>query len=204
MLAIAGVAVVAGVAVPQASGRSVLPALQDRNLLLQLETVPGTSLAEMNRVSAAVVGGLRSMPGVTDVGAHVGRAIGSDQLVGVNSAEVWITLDDGADYGRSISAIQSMMREFGGVRATLLTYPSDRVAQAAGSQRDDLIVRVYGADLRTLQAKAVQVRTAARGHSRAGGARSCGPFRSSRPWTSRSTSPQPRGTACGRATSAGT
>ena len=158
VVAIAGAAAVAGVTVPQSSGRSVLPALQDRNLLLRLETMPGTSLREMSRISAAVVRDVGSMPAVSDVGAHVGRAIGSDQLVGVNSAEVWITLSDSADYGRSVSAIRSVMRDFSGVRTALMTYPSDRVAQAASTDRDDLIVRVYGADLTRLRAKAAQVR----------------------------------------------
>jgi Cu/Ag efflux pump CusA len=159
-LAIAGAVVAVAVVAPQASGHSVLPALQDRNLLLRLETVPGTSLPEMDRVTAAVVHGLHSMPAVTDVGAHVGRAVGSDQLADVNSAEVWVTLNGGADYGRATSAIEAMMRDFSGVRATLLTYPAGQVAQAASGQRDNLVVRVYGADLGTLQAKAAQVRAA--------------------------------------------
>ena len=159
-LAIAGAVVAAAVVAPQASGHSVLPALQDRNLLVRLETVPGTSLTEMDRVTAAVVRGLRSMPAVTGVGAHVGRAVGSDQLADVNSAEVWVTLKGGADYGRATSAIEAMMRDFSGVRATLLTYPASQVAQAASGQQDNLVVRVYGADLATLQAKAAQVRAA--------------------------------------------
>ena len=60
----------------------------------------------MDRITAAVSRSLRAVPGVTSVGAHVGRAVSSDQLVDVNSAEVWITLDDAADYGRSKAAIK--------------------------------------------------------------------------------------------------
>jgi Cu/Ag efflux pump CusA len=158
VLAITGAAVAVGVAAPQASGHSVLPALQDRNLLLRLETVRGTSLTEMDRVTAAVVRGLRSMPAVTDVGAHGGRAVGSDQLADVNSAEVWVTLSQRADYARSMSAIRALLRGYSGVKATLMTYPAQSVAQAGSGQDDGLIVRVYGADLATLQAKAGQVR----------------------------------------------
>jgi Cu/Ag efflux pump CusA len=158
--AAAGVLAVAALAVvPQLGSRSVLPALQDRNLLLQLHTVPGTSLPEMDRITAAASSELRTIPGVRSVGAHVGRAVSSDQLVDVNSAEVWITLDAAADYGRSTSAIQAVMRGYPGLRADLGTYPSDRIARVMSGETDDLVVRVYGSDLGTLQKKAQQVRT---------------------------------------------
>ena len=92
--AAAGVLAVAALAVvPQVGGRSLLPTLQDRNLLVQVQTIPGTSLPEMNRIVAAAGNEVRALPGVARVGAHVGRAVASDQLVNVNSAEMWVTLD---------------------------------------------------------------------------------------------------------------
>ena len=158
--ALAGLLAVAGLAcVPQIGGRSLLPTLQDRNLLLQLQTVPGTSLPEMDRITAAVGRELRALPGVSSVGAHVGRAISSDQLVNVNSAEIWVTLDGAADYNRSKAAIQAAVHGYPGVRTHLVDYPATRIAQVASGQADDLVVRVYGPDLDVLQHKAQQVRT---------------------------------------------
>jgi Cu/Ag efflux pump CusA len=158
-LAVAGVLTVAALAVvPQVGGRSLLPALQDRNLLLQVQAVPGIALPEMDRITAAVSGELRRLPGVTRVGAHVGRAISSDQFVGVNSAEVWITLAGSADYTRSRAAIETVVHGYPGLKANLVAYPTERVAQLASGSTDDLLVRVYGADLTTLQRKAQDVR----------------------------------------------
>jgi Cu/Ag efflux pump CusA len=157
--AVAGVLAVAALAcVPQIGGRSLLPTLQDRNLLLQLRTVPGTSLPEMGRITAAASRELRAIPGVSSVGAHVGRAISSDQLVDVNSAEIWVTLDGAADYDRSKAAIQTAMHGYAGVQAHVVDYPASRIAQAASGQAGDLVVRVYGPDLGVLQHKAAQVR----------------------------------------------
>jgi Cu/Ag efflux pump CusA len=157
--AVAGVLVVAALAViPQAGRGSLLPQLQDRNLLLRVEAAPGTSLAEMDRITAAAGNELRALPGVKSIGTHVGRAVGSDQLTDVDSAEMWITLDDRADYGRSRAAIAAVMNGYPGLRTGLVTYPSDRVAQAMAGQQDDLVVRVYGADLTVLQHKARQIR----------------------------------------------
>src|SRR5690348_10545747 len=105
--ALAGVLALALLAIiPQTGGNgSLLPALQDRNLLLHVSALPGTSLTEMDRITAAAGTELKTLPGVRSVGTHVGRAIGSDQLTDVNSAEVWITLDDRADYARTRAAI---------------------------------------------------------------------------------------------------
>jgi Cu/Ag efflux pump CusA len=157
--AVAGVLAIAALAcVPQIGGRSLLPTLQDRNLLLQLRTVPGTSLPEMDRITAAATRELRTIPGVSIVGAHVGRAISSDQLVNVNSAEIWVTLDGAADYNRSKAAIQTAMHGYAGVQTHVVDYPATRIAQVASGQADDLVVRVYGPDLGVLQHSAQQVR----------------------------------------------
>ena len=158
--AVAGVLALAALAViPQVGRGSVLPQLQDRNLLLRVQAAPGTSLQEMDRITTSAGNQLRALPGVTGVGTHVGRAVGSDQLVNVNSAEVWITLGDRADYGRSQAAIRALMRGYPGLRTDLLSYPGDRLAQVMASQKDDLVVRVYGADLSVLRRKAGEIRS---------------------------------------------
>lgn len=153
------IVVVTAAAVPLQVGHgTLLPQLQDRNLLVRVSTAPGTSLPEMERVTAAVDRDLRAVPGVQGVGTHVGRAIGSDQLVDVNSAEMWVTLSGQADYGRSRAAIAAVLRGYPGLRADVGTYPDDQVGQLLASQRNDLVVRVYGADIPTLTAKARQIR----------------------------------------------
>src|SRR5262249_59988389 len=132
-------------------------ALQAGSLLLQLQTVPGTSLPEMDRITTAASQELRGLPGVSSVGAHVGRAISSDQLVNVNSAEIWVTLDGGADYNRSKAAIAAAMHGYPGVRTHLVDYPAARIAQVASGQADDLVVRVYAADTPVRQPKPHEV-----------------------------------------------
>jgi Cu/Ag efflux pump CusA len=71
---------------------------------------------------------------------------------------MWVTLDPGADYGATTTAIQTVLHGYPGVRSTLGSYPTDRVAEVASGQDADLVVRVYGADLVTLQRKAGQIR----------------------------------------------
>ena len=45
----------------------------------------------MDRLTARAARELRGLPGVTQVGGHVGRAVTADQIVGVNSGELWVS-----------------------------------------------------------------------------------------------------------------
>jgi Cu/Ag efflux pump CusA len=49
------------------------------------------------------------------------------------------------------------MHGYPGLRTALVTHPGDRVSQLLAGQGDDLVVRVYGADLTVLQRKAHEV-----------------------------------------------
>ncbi|HEX6493059.1 MAG TPA: efflux RND transporter permease subunit [Candidatus Dormibacteraeota bacterium] len=151
---------VAGVVIaPQLTTRAPLPTPQDRNVLVHWEAVPGTSLQEMDRITAAAGQDLRHLPGVADVGAHVGRAYISDEPVDVNTADMWVSLSDSADYASTVAAVQRAVDGYPGLRATVENYTQDRVGTVAavGSTGSDLTVRVYGTDLDTLNSTAQKV-----------------------------------------------
>ena len=146
--------------VPQLAGRSLVPSPQDRNLLIHLQAAPGTSLPEMDRLTMAATNDLRSLPGVQSVAAHVGRAVTSDRVVNVNSAELWIALDDKTDYKATTTAVGRELQSYPGLRSDLGTYPDDRIRAVQLGTNDALVVRVYGQDLAVLRAKAEDLRQA--------------------------------------------
>jgi Cu/Ag efflux pump CusA len=161
----AGVAVllIAALAVlPQLGNGSVLPPMQDRNLLLRVQAAPGTSLTEMGRITGRLGQELRSLAGVLDVGVHVGRAVSSDQVVDTNSAELWVHVTDSADYAVTKAAVTTVAHGYPGLGSSLVNYADGKLRVAAGSN-DDLTVRIYGIDLDTLQGLAGQVRAAIAG-----------------------------------------
>ena len=150
----------AGLAVaPQLTTRAPLPTPQDRNVLVHWEAVPGTSLQEMDRVTSAATQDLRHLAGVADVGAHVGRALNSDEPVDVNTADMWVSLTDSADYTSTVAAVQRVVGGYPGLRATVESYTQDRVDTVAQGTNtgSDLTVRVYGTDLDTLKSTAQKV-----------------------------------------------
>ena len=105
--ALFGVFTLAGIVALPFLDQSMRPVLQERDVVLRLEAPPGTSLPRMDEITAEAVGELRSLPGVENVGAHVGRAVQSDQIVNVNAAEVWVSVRDEADYAGTIASIES-------------------------------------------------------------------------------------------------
>jgi CzcA family heavy metal efflux pump len=155
VVALAGVA-----AIPQLSGAAMLPSLQDRDVLIHWNASPGTSRQEMDRITGHVVRELRDLDGVRSVGAHVGRAITSDQVAGVNTGEIWTSLDPDANYGSTTAAIQRVVDGYPGIDRDVLTYPEERVRAALTGSDSDLVVRLYGQDLGVLADRAEKVRAA--------------------------------------------
>jgi CzcA family heavy metal efflux pump len=159
LYAAAALVVVAGVALlPRLAGQPLLPALQDRDLLIRWEAAPGTSLTEMDRITALASRALRSVPGVDNVGVHVGRASNSDMVVGVNAGEFWVSIDPTADYTATAAAVRKVATSYPGLRPEVLTYPDQRLQQvAATGVKEPLVVRVYGNDYGVLRAKAGEI-----------------------------------------------
>ena len=134
--------------------RSATPELKDTNLLVQLTGTPGTSLPEMARVTARMSDEIRSVPGVVSAAGHAGRALLSDQVVGTEGSEVWITVDPEADYDATRAAIEAVVHGYPGLNRNLTTYPSSRVDEVLSDTSDPITVRIFGQDLGILQAKA--------------------------------------------------
>jgi Cu/Ag efflux pump CusA len=112
-----GILLLCGLAVlPQLTSHATLPRLQDRDLLVRWQAIPGTSITEMSRITAAATQELRAVPGVRDVGSHVGRAIMSDQTANVNTADIWVDVAQSADYGSTVSAVDRTVRGYGPAR----------------------------------------------------------------------------------------
>ncbi|HEU5432872.1 MAG TPA: efflux RND transporter permease subunit, partial [Thermomicrobiales bacterium] len=100
---------------------------------------------------------LRSTPGVLDVGAHVGRALMSDQSIDVNGGEIWVALDPKADYDATVDAVRAVVGGYPGIRSDVLTYPTERERALLGQGSDTVVARLYGQDFDILTAKAGEI-----------------------------------------------
>jgi Cu/Ag efflux pump CusA len=163
MLAIVG-AVTIGVVVLFASsmapgiGNASVPSFRDRDVLIHWDGPPGTSQPEMSRIVTAASEELRSVSGVRSVGAHVGRALTSDQVVNVNAGELWVSIAPDADYDATLASIEEVVAGYPGLRRDVVTYAADRVGQVIAGQPNDVVVRIFGQDSEIMGRKAEEVR----------------------------------------------
>jgi len=145
-------------AIPLLDKPSLTPSFREHELLIQIDGAPGTSLPEMSRVANAMRDELRTLPGVRNVGGHVGRAILSDQTVGVNSGELWVSVDSSADYDSTVSAVQRTVDSYPGLSHKVVTYSDQKVKEGETGSSADVTVRVLGEDLGVLRTKADEIK----------------------------------------------
>ena len=159
----AGALVIAAVATAPFLSQSVLPTFKETELLITWNGAPGTSLPEMNRITGRASRELRALDGVRNVGAHVGRAVTADQVVGVNAGEIWLSIDPKANYDATLASVKRVVAGYPGLAREVQTYSNDRVRDVLAGADDDLVVRLYGEDLSLLSSKASEVKQALSG-----------------------------------------
>ena len=157
-LVLVGVILVVGLAVMPFLGRSLTPEFKDTDLLVRLSGSPGTSLPEMDRITALMSNEIRTVPGVLNVGGHAGRALLSDQVVGTEASELWVTVDPEADYDATRASVEEIVRGYPGLNRDVVTYPAARIEQVLSGSSDPVTVRIFGQDLGILQSKADEVK----------------------------------------------
>jgi len=142
------------VAMPFLKRDTALPTFREPYLMVRFEAAPGTSHPEMNRIVSRASSELRSISGVSNVGAHVGRAVFGDQTVNVNSAELWVSIDPNANYDATVAAVQTVVNGYTGLDREVRTYVQQTLNQPQTSTSSDLAVRLYGEDHDVLRAEA--------------------------------------------------
>ena len=161
--AIVGAAVLAGVVVVPRLGEELLPSFKERDFLMHWLTKPGTGHPEMYRITVQASKELRSIPGVQNFGAHIGRALVADEPVGMNFTENWISVDPKVDYDATLHAIQQTVDGYPGVYRDVQTYLKERIREVLTGGGEAIIVRLYGPELDVLRSSAEQIEDALKG-----------------------------------------
>ncbi|MDB5689505.1 MAG: hypothetical protein JWL91_1381 [Sphingomonas bacterium] len=135
-----------------------LPDFRETDFLMHFVEKPGTSIEAMERITIRASKELRAIPGVRNFGAHIGRAEAADEVVGPNFTELWISLDDNADYDASVAKIKSVIDGYPGLFRDVLTYLRERIKEVLSGAGATVVVRVFGPDQAELRAAAERVK----------------------------------------------
>ena len=153
---------------------ALTPTFQDRNVVVRLQGQPDVSSEAMSQRAADLGNTIRGLPGITGVGATVGRAVTGDRVVNVNSSDVWVSIAPDANYKTTLAAIENAARQVPGATADVVPYSTQEMRDVGslhtgantvtGSGLDvltglntPLAVRVYGQDPKILAAEAAKV-----------------------------------------------
>ncbi|HEX8225994.1 MAG TPA: efflux RND transporter permease subunit [Allosphingosinicella sp.] len=158
-LALGAVALVAiaglGLAV---SGRAFLPEFNEGSLTVNITTLPGTSLAESDRVAAEVERAILAQPEVVTTARRTGRAPGDPHAQEVFASEIEVTLKPGGrDREALLSGLRADVARIPGIQAIYGQPISHRIDHILSGARANIAVKVFAQDPATLTRLAGEV-----------------------------------------------
>lgn len=148
---------------------STLPNFKERDLLVEVESAPGTSHPAMARIASQATHELSSIQGVRAVSAQIGRAMLSDRVGDVNKGQLWVSLNRDADYDATVDRIHQVVEGYAGFDIDTRTYlkacVTDPIDGATADGDEAIVIRIYGDDWNVLKTKADEVNKAIAGIS---------------------------------------
>ncbi|MCU0883369.1 MAG: efflux RND transporter permease subunit [Beijerinckiaceae bacterium] len=157
------IAVVAGGILLSVAGigllrQQFLPDFRETDFLMHFVEKPGTGIDAMDRITIRASRELTAIPGVRNFGSHIGRAEQGDEVYGPNFTELWISLDESADYDATVKRVETAIAGYPGLQRDVLTYLRERIKEVLTGAGATVVVRLYGPDLAQLRSLAEHVR----------------------------------------------
>ena len=159
VLVVAGVALAGSLAVLPTLGRAFLPEFNEGSLTLSVLTVPGTSLAESNKIGRRAEEILLSHDEIKSTARRTGRAELDEHAQGVNASEIDARFElNGGDKEEFLQELRDALAALPGTNVTIGQPIGHRIDHMLSGTRANIAVKLFGPDLRQLRALAEQVR----------------------------------------------
>ncbi|MEF3191639.1 MAG: CusA/CzcA family heavy metal efflux RND transporter, partial [Campylobacterales bacterium] len=143
-------------------GKSFMPTMDEGSIIVGLESLPSISMESSARQVAAIERGLLEIP---EIVAVIGRS-GSDELgldpMGLNQTDAFIVtkpIDEWqvADKEWLIEQIRKKLEHYPGIGFGFTQPIEMRISEMLTGVRGDVAIKIFGPDLRQLEAKAVSI-----------------------------------------------
>jgi CzcA family heavy metal efflux pump len=140
-------------------GRAFLPEFNEGSLTLSAVTLPGTSLAESDRLGYRIEKTLLSFPEVASTARRQGRAELDEHAQDVNSAEIDVRLNMGKrSKGEFLAALRKELATIPGLVIIIGQPLSHRIDHMLSGTRASIAIKLFGDDLYQLRASAEEIR----------------------------------------------
>ncbi len=123
-------------------GEELMPKFKETDFLMHWVEKPGVGIDAMNRITILASKELRSIDGVRNFGAHIGRAEVADEVVGPNFTELWISIDNSENYDETVAKAQEAVDGYPGLYRDLLTYLTERIKEALTGASGAVVIRI--------------------------------------------------------------
>ena len=150
---------VAAIATLPFFGATFLPEFREGHYLIHMSAVPGTSLDESFRLGAEVTRALRRDPRVRSVAQRIGRAELSEDTWGTHYTEFEVDLVPltGGDAETVQDDLRAILAGFPGVNFAIRGFLAERIEETLTGSTAELVVRIFGDDLDSLDVAARRV-----------------------------------------------
>ncbi|GBU08077.1 multidrug efflux system protein [Bacteroidales bacterium] len=161
VLSTTAVLLVSAIVIASTLGRSFLPAFNEGSFTIGLNTLPGTSLEESNKIGILVEEQLLAIPEIQTVGRKTGRAELDEHALGVNTSEIeapFILSNRSKD--ELLEEIRERLKLIPGTSMEIGQPISHRIDHMLSGTRANIAIKLFGNDLNKLFSMANKIKAA--------------------------------------------
>ena len=143
-------------------GGAFLPDLQEGHFIVHTTSLPGTALPETTRLGRRLSTELLNIPSVESVAQQIGRAELADDTGGTNYSEFHVKLkpSQNSDGSHVEDQIRATSLRFPGLAVSIKPFLTERMEEILSGSAGEVVVKVFGDNLDTLDQKAREVSAA--------------------------------------------
>jgi CzcA family heavy metal efflux pump len=151
--------IAAGAALPFLGG-TFMPDFREGHFVMQVSSsITGTSLAEMLSVGERISKEVLALPYVESVEQQVGRAELGEDTWGPQRSEFHVELkrDAAIDQADAQEELRGILRQYPGLQSEVVTFLGDRISESLSGVNAQVVIKIFGDDLDSLDKSADKV-----------------------------------------------
>ncbi|PXV63771.1 CzcA family heavy metal efflux pump [Dysgonomonas alginatilytica] len=163
VLGITGLLLISAIVIFFTLGRNFLPPFNEGSFTISINTLPGISLDESDKIGRQAEEALLSIKEIQTVGRKTGRAELDEHSIGVNTSEIEapFLLDDRSK-DELLAEVREKLNAIPGITVEVGQPISHRLDHMLSGTKANIAIKLFGADLNQLYETANEIRDAIR------------------------------------------
>lgn len=151
VLGITGLLLISAIAISFTFGRNFLPPFNEGSFTVTVNTLPGISLEESDKVAAMAEEAILSVPEIQTVGRKTGRAELDEHSFGVNSSEIEAPFElKDRPQKEVLAELRDKLNTIPGISVEIGQPISHRIDHMLSGTKANIAIKIFGTDLNKL------------------------------------------------------